>query len=184
MMTGEGKAMQTTMIMVRSGNGVVAERRFQDSFEWNSADDRAALLRRIAGIGVVVMGSNTYRTIGGRPYPGVRFFVLTQRPEQFTSHPAVTWLSGEIETVYGRLEAEGIRHIALLGGPETNRRFLEAGRVDEIFLTIEPLLLTEGLCLTAPLAMPIALTLESVEFLNNSQTLLCHYRVSRKSALP
>jgi dihydrofolate reductase len=169
--------IQTTMIMVMAANGIVAEDRHQDAFEWNSAADRTIMLHRIKTIGTVVMGSHTYRAIGSRPYPGLRFFVLTHRPDRFPMHADVTFLAGPVSRVYQRLREEGIRHIALLGGPETNRRFLEAGRVDELYLTIEPLLLTGSLPLTASLSAAVSLSLIGLERINEGQTLLCHYRI-------
>jgi len=167
--------------MVMSANGVVSQERDQDSSEWNSPDDRYQLLEKIQSIGAVVMGANTYRIIEDKLYKGANFFVLTHDSAQFRLQPQVTFIQGDVPEVCQQLQGRNISHIALLGGSETNSAFLNANRVDEIFLTLEPLLLPGKICLANQLSEPSRLTLLNVERLQNGQTLLLHYRVENRT---
>ena len=169
--------LSVILLMVMSANGVVAQKRIENSFEWNSEADRVQFLEKINDIGTAIMGSNTYRSIGSKPYPGIDVYVLTNHPEQFRPHDRVTFVSGDITDIYEQWRCENLGKIALLGGPSTNRLFLEKGLVDEIYLTIEPTLLPEGLHLAENLGLQIDLKLKTLEVLNEEKTLLLHYSV-------
>jgi dihydrofolate reductase len=173
-------SLKVTLIMVMSANGMVAQERDQDSSAWNSPDDRHQLLEKIRSIGAVVMGANTYRIIEDKLYKGADFFVLTRDSSQFRPQPQVTFIKGDVPEICQQLQQRNISHIALLGGSETNSAFLNANRVDEIFLTLEPLLLPGNLNLGNQLSDPSQLTLLNVEPLQNGQTLLLHYRVENR----
>ncbi len=170
-------SLKITLIMVMSANGVVAQSRDQDSFEWNSAEDRQQLLERIQSIGTVLMGANTYRIIENNLYEGVDFFVVTHHPSRFQPRKQVTFISGDVADVCHHLRKNNVDHVALLGGTETNSQFLDARMVDEIFLTIEPLLLPGEFSLANQLSDTYPLRLLDVKRLQNGQTLLLHYRV-------
>ena len=166
--------------MVMSANGVVAQKKIENSFEWTSTEDRQQFMKRISDIGTVFMGGNTFRSIGQKPYPGVDFFVLTRKSEQFRDFPNVTYVKGAVKDLYRMIQSRGIKQLALLGGPETNAQFFEQGLVDEIYLTIEPLMMPQGMQLFNTLEHSIGLTLNEVKKLNQS-TLLLHYLVQHNN---
>ncbi len=171
------KKPRITLIMVMSANGVAAQEMRQDSFEWNSKEDRQQFLKRIKKIGAVLMGGNTYQTIQQQPYEGVDFYVLTRNSSRFKSHPRVEFLQDDVNRVCENLWKIGVKQLALLGGPETNSQFFDKGLIDEIYLTIEPLLLPKGTHLIASPKFPTDLCLKSVTPLANSSTLLLYYRL-------
>lgn len=166
-----------TLMMVMSANGVVAQSSVENSFEWNSAEDKAQFIERVQSIGTVLMGSNTYRSIGGKPYEGVSFYVMSRHPEKFAPHPKVQFRQGTVESVLLELKRAGIQQVGLLGGPQINGQALRRGLVDDIYLTLEPLLMPNGLQITDKLDSRIDLRLASSEALNDLKTLLLHYRV-------
>ena len=165
--------------MVMSTNGMISQERNQDSSEWNSLDDRNQLAEKIRSIGAVVMGATTYRIIEDKLYKGANFFILTRFPSQFKPQPHVTFLQGDVQEICRQLEEKNIEHIALLGGSETNSAFLNANKVDDIFLTIEPVLMPGDIGLANQLNSSSRLTLLDVETLQNGQTLLLHYQVEK-----
>lgn len=181
-MSEEKELLKITLIMVASTNGVVAQKKVENSFEWNSSEDRQQFMQKIREIGTVLMGSNTFKSIGSKPYPDIDFFVLTHRPDQFLSFPRVRYVSGDIEEICTRMRKQGVRHLALLGGPETNAPFFEKALVDEIFLTIEPILMPTGMPMVSHISAPINLRLNSIDTLANGETLLAHYLVKKESA--
>ena len=168
-----------TMIMVMSANGVVAQKQIQNSFEWNSREDREQFLERIRSIGAAIMGANTFRSIGGNPYEGIEFFVLTSHPDKFPKHDRVTFIQGDVRDIYLQLEDKGIKKIALLGGPKTNTQFIEHKLVHDIYLTVEPLVMPEGMHIFDNPSLKMSLVLESVKTLNKSGTILLHYLFKR-----
>jgi riboflavin biosynthesis pyrimidine reductase len=69
--------------------------------------------------------------------------------------------------------------VLLLGGGELNTAFLEAGLVDRILITIEPVLFAGGTGLLAAGSADIRCNLLSVTQLNERGTLLVDYAVDK-----
>jgi dihydrofolate reductase len=67
----------------------------------------------------------------------------------------------------------------LLGGPDVNAQFFNYDLVDEIFLTVEPLLLDGGLNLVGELEESVSLALNEVSLLGNGSSVLFHYVVEK-----
>lgn len=176
-MTNDPQSPTVTLIMVMSANGVVARQQIENAFEWSSEADKTQFLERTRNIGTAIMGSNTYRAIGCQPYEDVDFYVLTRHSGHFAPHERVTFVTGDITGIYNRWREQGLKQIALLGGPMTNRLFFEHDLVDEIFLTLEPTLLPKGLHLVDDLNRQVPLRLNQMETLNEQKTLLLHYFV-------
>ncbi|MBU2513301.1 dihydrofolate reductase family protein [bacterium] len=170
-------SLTVTLIMVMSVNGVVARNSIENSFEWNSEEDRIQFMQRIREIGTVFMGANTYRSLGSKPYEGIDFYVLTHHPAAFPQHSRVIFLNDKVENIYENLRKSGLKRIALLGGPQTNKLFFDQGLVDEIYLTIEPTFMPEGMHMIQNLNRRVPLQLDSMEVLNQQKTLLLHYFV-------
>jgi riboflavin biosynthesis pyrimidine reductase len=106
--------------------------------------------------------------------------VLTHKPEAFANDGA----PGKLEFVntppaplIADLKQRGFQRCAILGGSQIHSLFLEAGLVDELWLTLEPLLFGSG---TPLLARPTTTKLShlSSEKLGPS-TLLHKYQVEK-----
>ena len=178
-MTESNNAMypKVTLLMVMSVNGVVAQNKVENSFDWSSEEDRVQFLEKTRKIGTVIMGANTYRSIGSKPYEGVRFFVMTNNPGAFQENEMVTFHQGAIKELLSQLAQKKVDRVALLGGPQINAQCFEHNLVDDIYLTIEPLLMPEGMHLATSFSNRVALKLESLETLNEAKTLLLKYQV-------
>ena len=73
--------------------------------------------------------------------------------------------------------AMACQNVLLAGGAETNAQFFDAGLVDEMYLTVEPLLLGSGLPLTGFLQNAVQLKLMESTTLNDRGTVQLHYQV-------
>ena len=65
----------------------------------------------------------------------------------------------------------------VVGGEQVNFHFLKEKRIDEIWITIEPLLFGLGNSLVSPSRLNITMELKGVRKLNKKGTLLLKYRV-------
>jgi len=113
-------------------------------------------------VDALVMGRNTFEKVlsfGDWPYGDTPVTVLSRNPISFPdSLPKTTKHSSEDPQILcHRLSSEGVKHIYVDGGI-TIRRFLAAGLVDDILITVIPVLLGEGIPLFGPLAQDISLT--------------------------
>ena len=113
---------------------------------------------RRAGIGATIMGRNMF---GGGPGPwpepawngwwgeetpfGAPVFVLTHHPrEPLVFNTTFTFVEGAERALELAREAAGDADVVIAGGAGTARQYLEAGLVDELTLSVAPVLLGSG----------------------------------------
>jgi len=107
--------------------------------------------RFFAEVGAVVMGSATYEFIlaeeqGRWPYEGTPCWVLTSRELPVPDGADVRFASGPVAPVHDQLRAAaGERNVWIVGGGGLASDFAEAGLLDELLLTIVPVVRGDGL---------------------------------------
>ena len=113
--------------------------------------DKELLDDAMRRIGAVVGGRGTYECAGAwggsNPF-GVPFFILTHRtadaPEGFT------FVDGFAEALARAREAAGDKDVSVMGGADVIRQALAAGEVDELVVSVAPVILGGGnACSTA-----------------------------------
>jgi len=105
-----------------------------------------------ARVDTVLLGRKTYElslTFGGQPYEGRRCVVFTRTPLQWRD-PHAEFVSDDVAEFVRTLRAEPGRDIWLVGGAEIVAACLAGGVVDEIILTVVPVLLGRGVPLFLP----------------------------------
>ena len=150
---GNAKGRSVTLHMVSSLDGFIA--RNDNSVSWldstgvyqagvSISEEEAALF--VKGIDCYVLGSRTYDHALelGWPYGDTPTVVVTGR-EWPPARKSVEFYSGDLKTLVDVKLAPRYRNIWLVGGAMLCQRFLELELVDEIKLTIAPVLLGEGL---------------------------------------
>ena len=102
-------------------------------------------------------------------------FVLTSNAESQPPVQGTTYLGGDVKEICETVRKQGYENVALLGGPSTNFAFLRENLVDEIFLTIEPVMLGKGIPLSVGGELCARWKLLETRRLNEKGTLLLHY---------
>lgn len=148
------KRSSVTLHMVSSLDGFIANK--DNTVSWLdstgsvyeagvsiSEEEAATFLKTID---CYVLGSRTYEHALelGWPYGDTPAVVVTGRKGP-PARKSVEFYSGDLETLVDVKLAPLYRNIWLVGGAMLCQRFLELGLVDEIKLTIAPVLLGEGL---------------------------------------
>ncbi len=169
--------MKIILLMVMSTDGIIAKKADQNSYTWNSREDKEHFMKLTREIGVIVMGSNTYKASGRKSYKERITYVLTRNPLELDMGEDVFAINGTPQAIAAQLREKGHDKVALLGGAKVNRDFLLAGLVDELYLTIEPKLFGKGLHLFEEEEVDIGLKLISHRRLNDQGTLLLHYGI-------
>lgn len=162
--------MIVTLIAAVSADGKIAQNAGQSSLDWTSKEDTQFFVSKTKEIGTVVMGRKTFETIG-KPLKDRRTIVMSSA----VGMDDVEWTSESPADLVARLEREGVTRIALCGGAAIYDAFLSAGLVDELFLTVEPVLFGGGVPLFAN-GTRINLKLLDTTKLGESAVLL-HYHV-------
>lgn len=161
--------MKVFIVAALSADGFISHDT-DEMADWTSKEDKKLFVELTKRAGVLVMGGATYRTIG-RPLPGRKNIVYTRRP-----------IDGDVEVtqeapqaLVRRLAQEGYDELAVCGGRSIYEMFLAAGVVDELYLTIEPVLFGSGIKL-CELAVDMPLKLLDSRLLNENSMLL-HYEI-------
>ena len=98
------------------------------------------------------MGNSTYPltlTVDKFPYPDKTNYVFTRSsPPPDTAH--VRFVSGDIAAFVRSLKEQSGKDIWLVGGGQVNTIMLNAGLIDDVILTVFPLVLGVGIPLFAP----------------------------------
>ena len=156
MSRGEMTARRSTVSlhMVSSLDGIIAKKDNSvswlngsgDVYEKGVADDSAEEV--VKAIDCFVLGSRTYEHALqlGWPYGDTPTFVITNR-ELPSTRKSVEFYSGDLKRLVYETLAPRYGNIWLVGGAMLCQSFLRLGLVDEIRLSIMPVLLGDGLCL-------------------------------------
>jgi dihydrofolate reductase len=97
--------------------------------------------------GAVIGGRNTYESAGawgGQNPFGVPFFVVTHRPQDAPADAGFTFVNGIDEAFAQAEEAAGGKDVTIMGGADVIRQALRAGRVDELTISVAPVVLGGG----------------------------------------
>lgn len=167
--------MKVTMVMAMTLDGKIA-RDSNHPADWTGRDDKKKFVEITKRAGVMIMGSKTFDTIG-RALPGRKSIVMTRnRLRKSTGDIIFTDLSPDL--VLKTLCDKGFQEVALIGGSQTNSLFARADLIDEIHVTVVPILFGTGLSLFDG-EMDTRLELFGTEILSD-QCLTLKYRVKKR----
>jgi dihydrofolate reductase len=175
--------MRVTLIAVQSLDGFITKHSTPGS-AFASPADQSHLRKALADFDCSVMGAETYRTarelIRDRMRAPRLRIVLTRTPQNFAAdvRPGLLEFSSASPVeLLSDLAARGHQRCALIGGAQIHSLFLKANLVNELWLTIEPLLFGGGTPLVDD-AVDIRLKRLSTENLT-ADTTLVKYEVLR-----
>lgn len=168
--------MKITLLMAITLDGKIAQS--SDHFpDWTGKADKKFFMQQTKAAGCLIMGSTTYDTIG-RPLPGRKNMIMTRTPESRVHDHAPSELEFTKATpaeIVEQLSSEGFEQAILGGGAQINTLWAEAHLIDEIWLTISPLVFGEGISLFNK-ALELKLELKEVTTLDDN--LVCvRYKV-------
>jgi dihydrofolate reductase len=142
--------MHTFIIAAVSADGFIACHDSHLSTNWTSKEDLQFFSQRTKEAKACVMGYSTFATIG-RPLPGRVIYVLTRDASKLAEFDPnlirPTQLSpGEL---IQHAEQDGFTELAVCGGASVYTQFMQAGVVNTLYLTYEPILFGQGITLFA-----------------------------------
>jgi dihydrofolate reductase len=142
--------------------------------------DKEFLDRGIGRVGAVVGGRNTYEAAGawgGRNPFGVPFFIVTHRPEEEPPDAGFSFVAGLEEAIGLAREAAGGKDVFVMGGADLIRQALRGGQVEELSISIAPVVLGAGKRLFDD--FDDSITLEHLDLLQSPFATHITYRVLR-----
>ncbi len=166
--------IKTILIAAISADGKIAERAEQSSLDWTSKEDTQFFVKRTKEAGVVIMGRKTFETIG-KPLKERLIVVMTSSIEDKASQEEVLeYTSASPKELLENLDRRGYKEAAICGGSSVYSQFLKEDLVDELYLTIEPVLFGDGVPFAAGFGRLNLYLIDSTKL--NDQAVLLHYR--------
>lgn len=172
--------MKLFLLMAMTADGFIAKDENQTSMEWTSGADKKIFVEETKKHGVVIIGRKTFNTIG-RPLPGRLTVVMTSNPELYKEKQkegSLEFVQGSPAEILQMLEKKGYKSAVLGGGAKTNAQFLKENLVDEILLTVEPVLFGNGVRVIEGIPLETNLELLDIKKITEN-TLQLHYLVKK-----
>lgn len=157
--------MKIILVMATTLDGKIAQNVDQNSLNWTSREDTQLFIEKTKEAGTMIMGMKTYTTIG-KPLKGRRIIVIfnpamggvfknigtwnTDGTPELTNG-VVEFTSEEPKEIVARLAADAEKSgkkdatAILAGGATINGMFLGEDLIDEMFITIEPVVFGSGI---------------------------------------
>ena len=166
--------MKIILIAAMSVNGMIAETTSQSSLVWTSKEDTRFFIEKSKESGVVVMGKNTFDTIG-KGLPGREIVVMTWKPEEHEPVEGVVFTNKLPREIVDEYKTKGQQSMVIAGGSATYSAFMGEGLVTDLYLTVEPVFFGSGIPLASGIGRTDLQFVESVML--NDQSIMLHYQV-------
>lgn len=141
--------MNVFIIASLTVDGFIGRDSNQISISWTSKEDKQRFVRLSKEAGVIVMGSKTFATMP-KPLKDRLNIVYTRDIEKATAslteaYDNLEFSNQEPSDLITSLKQRGYTSVAICGGSEIYSKFLEAGVVNKVYITYEPILFGNGI---------------------------------------
>jgi dihydrofolate reductase len=142
--------------------------------------DKAFLDSWMARLGAVIGGRGTFEAAdrwgGSNPWP-IPFFILTHHPDDAPQDAGFTFVDGLDAAIEQARAAAGEKDVSVMGGADVIRQALRAGYIEELSISIAPVVLGAGKRLFD--GFDESVTLEPIRSLQSRYATHVTYRVVR-----
>lgn len=147
---------EVVLIAATSIDGFIGPVQHQRSFDWTSKADKKLHVSVTKQLGAVIFGRTTYQTFN-KPLPGrLNLVYTTSQPDSFAqiSIQDLVELQGETQLyttqlspsqIITKLKTAGYPGLSVSGGSTVYTQFLQAGVVDTLLITTEPIVFGQGI---------------------------------------
>jgi dihydrofolate reductase len=165
--------MKTVLLMAMTLDGKIAKdsEHFPD---WTGKEDKRLFAKISKRAGAVIMGSKTFDTLG-KPLPGRKNIILTRDRTRKSPWENLVFTDEHPRDILDGLQREGYREVILAGGTLINSIFAEENLIDEVMVTVSPIIFGTGISLFVE-DISMKLQLITSEKLGRDLVFL-HYRV-------
>lgn len=137
--------MTVVLFIAASLDGYIAGP--DDDMSWLFTDADFGFSDFYSDVDTLIMGRGTYEVVRSYidwPYPGKRVIVVSRSADNEVDTPLTELYSDDLNDLRSRLEGEGAQKVWLVGGGELVASFLHKQLLDEISVSMHPILLGSG----------------------------------------
>lgn len=168
--------MKLTLLMAQTLDGKIAKSR--DHFpDWTEKSDKKLFVKVTKESGVMIMGRTTFETLPGK-LPGRLHVILSRQAGDWDEKEKnVVFTSLNPAKILEKLESLGFDNPILAGGATINTIFAKENLIDEMIITVSPLIFGEGMGLFSS-EIEMDLKLQKVEPLGENSVTF-YYKVKK-----
>jgi len=144
-------------------------------YDWCFTDQDYGMTEFMSGIDVILYGRKSYEMAGGNIFPDKKAYVFSNTLKQPLSDAEI--IQGDATRVIQKMKEESGSDIWLFGGANLTTSLLNANLVDELWLSIHPLLLGSGKLLFQHISERKQFTLKDVKTYSSGLVSLRYVRV-------
>lgn len=179
--------MKIFILTAMSLDGFIGKSNNQRSFDWTSREDKRWHVKKTKEAGAVIFGRKTFETFN-KPLPGRLNLIYSKtKQEEFAKKTTeeLKQLKGQTQLYYTKLspkeiekklDSAGYAGLSISGGPSVYQVFFDSGVVDELFITIEPVLFGHGISMFKNMKSKTKLKFIKTHDLNEN-TIVLEYKV-------
>jgi len=169
------KNIKFNIIVATTLDGKIAKNHNHFS-DWTSKEDKIFLHKMLDKSDCIIVGNNTYKT-SIKPLSKRNCIVFTKSVKIIKQASTnCLYINPNNIDITELLKAKKYKNIDILGGTEVFSYFLGKNLIDEIYLTIEPIIFGTGLPLfQADLNQNLCYKLKSIKKLNKKGSILLNY---------
>jgi len=168
--------MKLTLVLLQTLDGYIAKD-LTDDLSWGSSDDKKFFKEISISKGTMIMGHNTYKSMPSFAFKDRYTLVFTRNPGELVQRDNVDFFEGSPQEALKYLEEKGKTQAVIAGGAEIYSMFLNSKLVDEIYVTIAPLIFGTGI---KAYKLDSQLNLQLIESIKlNNQEVVLHYLVNK-----
>ena len=135
--------MNVILLMVMTMDGKIA-RSSMELVDWAGKEDKKYFVQITKNAGAMIMGSKTFDTFG-YPLPDRKNIVMTHNKKRKSLDDNLIFTDNSPQKILKDLEKEGFKNVALIGGSVINSLFARENLINEIHVTVAPILFGKGL---------------------------------------
>lgn len=142
---------------------------------WTSAEDKKFFTAELKKYDLLILGNNTFKAIENKGSGSQDYLIFSRTPLPQPSSN-VRYFNPEVENFLNYITSKNYQNVAILGGTQIYNWFLAHDLINEIYITIEPLIFGAGLPLFSKGTIDQKFQLVSCDRLNAVGTLLLRYQ--------
>jgi dihydrofolate reductase len=172
--------MKVILVFVATVDGKITKWGKPHIQEWSSMWDKEYFHKLRMESELIIMGKNTFMAEPIKPVSQHQIVVMTRSPAKYKDQeiPGQLVFSDRHPREHcEHFNLQGFKKMLVVGGPQIATLFLRENLVDEIWLTIEPLVFGSGGSLVNETKLDIRLQLLHYEKVNEQGTLITKYSV-------
>ena len=138
--------MTTILFIATSLDGYIAGP--DDDISWLFTDEDYGFSNFYDTVDALIMGRNSYEVIcklGKWPYTGKKAVIVTRTGEINITTPDTSVFKGDLPDLAKKLDKAGCKRVWLVGGGELVSSFLKEDLVDDVVVSLHPVLLGQGI---------------------------------------